>query len=122
MNIIEKTQILFPVNGETIVDEKINSFSLQYSLSSKPDLTKNSIAEFITLIPTYDNFKVSIILEDNEPIVLVDRNKIDDFLMNFKEIFQYYEETESINFLLEIHKGPQCNIRNIYHYKSFLNF
>lgn len=122
MNICKETYKIFSFKEMVLIEEKINSFRLTYILDTKPNIDISIIDEYLIKIPENDNFEITIQIEENDPITIIDRNKAKDFLTEFQSSFQYYEESEKIKFSLLIDKKNNKSIRNIYCLDSFTSF
>lgn len=122
MGICNNTYKLFPKKQIELIEEKINSFQLEYTLDGKPNFEKYSFEDYLKSIKNGDDFKLSIQIEDNDPVVIVDVKKSDEFISELNSSFQYYESNEEIKFKLTFDKSVNNDIRNIYHFESFVKF
>lgn len=122
MNIFEISYNVFPKKEKILIEEKINSFRLDYYVDGKLNIDKSRIDEYLKNLPTEDEFEISIQIEENDPTIITNRNKTNEFVSKLTSSFQYYETKEKIKFKLTVNKRNTKNIRNIYNYDSFIKF
>jgi len=122
MNFIAETYQLFPKKEILIIEEKVNSFRLEYTLISPPKLGNDTLEGYLNNIQQNDILNLSIQVEENDAVILTGKNGISDFLSNLVKSFEHYESSELITFKLQIDKRKNSGVRNIYHYESFLKF
>lgn len=122
MNLINDTYRLFPKKEIQIIEEKINSFRLEYSLDRPPKLDKKTVEEYLTNLQDDDILTLEIQIDENDTVVLTKDIKIDDFLSKLKKSFEYYEDTEIIKLSIQIDKKNDLGVRNVYHNESFIKF
>ncbi len=122
MDVCEITYELFPKRNSELIEEKINSFRLEYALDGKPDIEQTHFENYLKNIQNGDDFRISIQIENNDPIVIVNIDKVSEFISELDTSFQYYEKNEEIKFKLTIDKNSNGYIRNIYNAESFVKF
>jgi hypothetical protein len=122
MNFIAETYQLFPKKEIQLIEEKVNSFRLEYILNNPPKFSKNTFEKYLNHIQENDTLNLSIQIEENEIVTLTEKNEIDDFLTKLDKSFEYYENAELIKLSIQIDKRKNFGVRNIYHYNSFIKF
>jgi len=122
MNIYDETYKIFQIKKIELIEEKINSFRLIYQLEAEPNIDILTIDEYLANIPQEDKFEISVQIEENDPITIIDRKKTKEFISEFQSSFQYYEENEKIKFSLTVDKRNNESIRNIYNLDNFTVF
>ncbi len=119
MKIQDEIIKLFGALSNLNVDERVTTFRLEANLADAPNLTEISLKSFIQNIPERDNYKFSLRIEEQTPIGLSKKSKIDEFINETKEYFEFYEDVEEIFLQLEIDKEINAGTLSIY---SFLKF
>ncbi len=122
MDVCKSTYELFSKRKSQIIEEKINSFRLEYTLDGKPDIEQTNFENYLRNIQNGDDFRISIQIENNDPVVIVNIDKVGEFISDLDTAFQYYEENEEIKFKLIIDKNSNGYIRNIYNTECFEKF
>lgn len=122
MDVCKITYELFPKRESKLIEEKINSFKLEYTLDEKPDIEQTHFESYLRNMQNGDDFKISVQIENNDPVVIVNIDKVSEFISELDASFQYYEESEKIEFKLTIYKNSNGYIRNIYNTECFVKF
>ncbi|MEO2070881.1 MAG: hypothetical protein ABGW99_06020 [Zunongwangia sp.] len=123
MNIVEEIEKLFNFSPSSIqVDDRATTFRFYSEVSHKPSLTDISIKSFLQFIPNQDILKLSLVLEEQEPIGFISSSYNSAFIEILNEYFEYYESSEKITLKIEIDKNFQNGCLNIYSWDSFNAF
>ncbi|MEM6813071.1 MAG: hypothetical protein AAF600_01610 [Bacteroidota bacterium] len=122
MNIVEQLSKLFGSLSNLKVDERFSTLRISASIEAINQVSEISVKVFKQNIPERDNFKISIVIEDQDALVLARTTEIQSYVESFKDYFQYFEDNESITMTLEIDKNKVEDTISIYSFESLLNF
>ncbi|WP_281777964.1 hypothetical protein [Croceibacter atlanticus] len=104
------------------IDERVTTFRLDAILQDAPNIGEISIKSFNQNIPNRDNYKFSLIIDEQEPIGLSNISNIDNFITEVNEYFKFYETGEQISLRLEIDKKVTADTLSIYSFQEFDEF
>jgi len=119
LNIIEK---LFPFEKEVTIEEKINFFSLKVVCKKTPEFTEVNLREVISIIKPNDKFSILTQVEQNDIVSITNHDEIDEFITNYNDSIEFFEENETFSLKLKIDKTAADSKRTIYSYKHFVIF
>ena len=108
MNIVEEVEKLFSsVKSSIQIDDRATTFRFNSAISQKPSLTDISIKSFLQFIPKQDTLKLSLVVEEQEPIGFISTSYDSGFVESLNEYFEHYESSEQITLKIEIDKNSQ---------------
>lgn len=119
MSLVKLLEKISPVEEIDLLEDKINSFSINAILSEPPSFEESAFHSLLKGISASDRFVLSITVENNTPVTLTKREDLSAFLKHLQESFELYEEHEKIILRLEIVKGL---VKNIYAFDKFQEF
>ncbi|WP_339841502.1 hypothetical protein [uncultured Maribacter sp.] len=123
MNIVEEVEKLFSsVKSSIQIDDRATTFRFNSAISQKPSLTDISIKSFLQFIPKQDTLKLSLVVEEQEPIGFISTSYDSGFVESLNEYFEHYESSEQITLKIEIDKNSQNGCLSIYSWNSFNAF